>query len=217
MDRPVEITPLTIVDAPTEEWTPYVTPPARSGGRQTGRGPAVMRPRGGLCYPWDPREDEIEIGDIALSLSRMNRYNGNYAPEIENYSVAEHCCHMFDLLEPHNKLWGLLHEAAEPMVGDIIAPIKARIPSLDTVELKILEVVARKFGLAWPVPERVKILDRQIMVDEMRQICPAAEELLGAEILEAAPYTGLCVQGWSSRKARSEFLHRFSLCRGVAI
>ena len=54
-------------------------------------------------WPLDARAEEIEIADIAHSLSLQCRFAGHCE---EFYSVAEHCCHIFDYVSEKNKLWG---------------------------------------------------------------------------------------------------------------
>ena len=106
-------------------------------------------------YPFDPKTEDIDIKDIAHSLSLTCRYNGHgkYL-----YSVAEHCIRMVDIVSENNKLWALLHDAAETYIGDICKPIKNYsyynweegyddFRHVEDVERKILYKIAEKFNL----------------------------------------------------------------------
>ena len=73
-------------------------------------------------HPLDPKMSEIDIRDIAHALSLQNRYNGHTA---EFYSVAEHSLMVSELGgSAERALLGLLHDASEAYLGDIIAPLK---------------------------------------------------------------------------------------------
>lgn len=74
----------------------------------------------------DPDPAQIHLRDIAVSLSRINRYNGHSRFP---YSVAQHsllCLHMAatDGRSAQDQLHVLLHDAAEYAIGDITTPVK---------------------------------------------------------------------------------------------
>ena len=69
--------------------------------------------------------------DIAESLGKLCRFNGHCNTF---YSVAQHCFHVSRLLDDahkhaaHNveiRLYGLLHDAHESFIGDMIQPLKS--------------------------------------------------------------------------------------------
>jgi uncharacterized protein len=71
----------------------------------------------------DPTVEMVVVGDIAVALSRINRFTGHAA-----ISVAEHCCNVAEYLwaryhNPVLALAGLLHDAHEAYVGDISTPM----------------------------------------------------------------------------------------------
>ena len=87
---------------------------------------------GGRFYPLDPRPEEIHIGDIAHALSNVGRFGGH---TIRFYSVAQHSVLVSKLLgeaghPPDTILRGLLHDAAEAYIGDMIRPLKLS-PEMD--------------------------------------------------------------------------------------
>jgi hypothetical protein len=101
---------------------------------------------GGKFYPLDPRPEEIDIQDIAHSLARTCRFNGHGAAF---YSVAQHSCIVSSQCGAADKLWGLLHDAAETYLGDMVSPLK-KLPEFSfyrEIEKNILLAVADKFEL----------------------------------------------------------------------
>jgi hypothetical protein len=72
-------------------------------------------------WPLDPRPDEVYIEDIAHALGNICRFNGHC---LRFYSVAEHCFHVSHKVVPGLALMGLLHDAAEAYVCDVVRPVK---------------------------------------------------------------------------------------------
>jgi len=107
----------------------------------------------------------FDIEDIAHSLSLQCRFNGHCK---EMYSVADHSLHVSARCE--HKLWGLLHDAAEAYVGDIITPLKRNCPFLKETEDRILEAIAVRFNLPWPVPAEVEDVDLRMWATEQRDL-----------------------------------------------
>jgi 5'-deoxynucleotidase YfbR-like HD superfamily hydrolase len=95
-------------------------------------------------------------------------------------SVAEHsirCCD--DLVTGRglevdwsHRIWGLLHDAAEAYIGDLPKPFKDLLSfnhqEVSQYEDRILKAVAERFGLPWPLPDRVYKTDRALFDEEMK-------------------------------------------------
>lgn len=118
----------------------------------------------------DPSPDSINIMDIAVSLSRTQRFNGhtkNGADVMGFYSVAEHS-YLGSTLAKNKKLaqWMLLHDAAEAYIGDIVTPVKALLPEVYSIEARIMEAVKLRFGLPDIDYEEVKSLDAEMLAAE---------------------------------------------------
>ncbi len=107
---------------------------------------------------YDFTVDDINIEDIAHSLSMQCRYNGHCK---DFYSVAEHSV----LVSRHCKYYnleGLLHDAAEAYLADIPAPIKPHLRNYSLFEMSINQVLAEKFGLVYNVSFPVHVCDIDI-------------------------------------------------------
>lgn len=90
--------------------------------------------------PLQLHPDEVRLGDIAHSLSMQCRYLGHCD---QFYSIAQHAVFVArHLPTPRLQLFGLLHDAAEAYIGDIISPLKTRLfASIQTVERDILRTI----------------------------------------------------------------------------
>src|SRR3990167_8105269 len=77
---------------------------------------------GSAFYPLDPRPEDVDIRDIAHSLSLMCRFNGHCT---KFYSVAEHSLHVVEGVA-FTTNWNtfemrraLLHDSAETYLSDV--------------------------------------------------------------------------------------------------
>src|SRR5205085_1920126 len=94
-------------------------------------------------WPEDPSPRDVDIRDIAHGLARINRFNGRI--KYDHYSVAQHSVLVSRLLPPPYKLFGLLHDAGEAYLGDLITPVKRLFREFyDAVEDRVMRSVARK-------------------------------------------------------------------------
>lgn len=71
--------------------------------------------------PLKPTPDMINIYDIGHALSLIARWGGHLK---SHFSVAQHCCNVSDMSDPDDRLIGLLHDASEAYIGDMIRPLK---------------------------------------------------------------------------------------------
>ncbi len=161
--------------------------------------------RGIRMYPLDPRPDEIDIADIAHSLSMQCRFNGHTRHFL---SVAEHCCFVHDLLPAEWRLCGLLHDASEAYLSDVPRPIKQTAefgPAYRAAEDALMQVIAAKFEFVYPIPDVVVRVDHAICRTEAVQLmAPVLEWSDGAQ-----PISGLKLHCWAPVQAEHEFLHRY--------
>lgn len=113
----------------------------------------------------DPSPLDIEIEDIAHGLARVARWNGQtIGPHI--FSVAQHsllveriAAEMQPSIGRAERLFMLLHDAPEYVIGDMISPFKAVIgDAYKSVENRILEAIMLRFSLpAAPAQATLKL------------------------------------------------------------
>ena len=118
--------------------------------------PYIETASGRKVYFLEPDPDNIDLGDIAVALSRIPRFNGHTN---RFYSVAEHCWIGARFIEPEFRLAFLLHDASEAYLCDIPSPIKQYLPDYKEIELGIEKAIATKFGLEFPNNDMVKYMD----------------------------------------------------------
>lgn len=150
-------------------------------------------------YPLEPREDDLDVRDIAHALSLLCRFNGHCRCF---YSVAEHSVRVAEILPARLALWGLLHDAAEAYLSDLPRPIKQQMPAFSRAEDRLLEVITRRFGLGWPMPAQVAEADSRLLVTEARDLMgrPPRSWRLGLAPLDQP------IEPWPPEEAERRFL-----------
>lgn len=142
----------------------------------------------------DPSPLDIEIEDIAHGLARVARWNGQTSGE-HAFSVAQHSllvdalmCHFRPNLDISVRRAGLLHDAAEYVIGDVISPFKAAL-GLDyrAFEERLQRVIHIRFGLPPELPETARKLIKR--ADKASAFLEATQ-LAGFEDHEAAQFFG---------------------------
>jgi hypothetical protein len=161
--------------------------------------------RGLQFWPMDPRPEDIDIGDIAHSLGMQCRYGGH---SLRFYSVAEHCCHVASKAPAGLELAALMHDASEGYLSDVIRPVKLSLSNYREIESNLERVIAERFGLPWPMPPEVKVLDERILQDERVQNMSPAPFPWACMENNIEPL-GVTLQFWTPAKARWEFLSAF--------
>lgn len=133
------------------------------------RGTAIATYNGSRFFVNDPTPEEIDINVIAHALSNLCRFGGHCS---QFYSVAEHSIRVASILPPELQLTGLLHDASEAYLVDMPRPIKIIMPQYLEIEGKIMESVATKFNLFWPMPDHVKWADNALLAAEKKWLMP---------------------------------------------
>lgn len=127
------------------------------------RGDWIQTFSGRQFFPLDPRPEDIFFDDIAHGLSLLCRFGGQCE---RFYSVAEHSYHVSTQVALESAKWGLLHDAAEAYIGDMLRPTKRMLPDYRKIEQRIQEAIAIRFGLDPVMPNAVAIADQRILMDE---------------------------------------------------
>jgi uncharacterized protein len=204
-------------------------------------------------YPEDPRPEDICIEDIAAGL-RIPRFG--YQSE-EHYCVAQHSVLVAQAVsaelsamvapEPVERagfghklgvpdfyeivLWGLLHDAAEAYLGDMMWPVKQapEMRGYKELEARCMSAIIKRFGLLPTEPEIVKAMDLRLLATEKRDImaystdrarsagreAEAAKDRLGtwhSDVVEPLP---TIIVPWQPNAARRYFLNFFHQIDGM--
>lgn len=163
----------------------------------------IQTATGKQFWPMDPRPEEIHLEDVAHALSMMCRFAGHCR---RFYSVAEHSVLLSYAVSSENALWALLHDATEAYLVDVPRPVKPFLPGYREAESALEIAVAKRFGLALPLPDEVKEADRRILTDEAAQnmAAPPMPWSTSAEPL------GVHLHFWPPEYAKRMFLGRFA-------
>ena len=148
-----------------------------------------------------PTIDMISWYDIAASLSKICRFGGHCE---RFYSVAEHCLHVARLVPDDLAAYGLLHDAHEAYIGDMISPLKRLVSESPIKDLEILldRLIYEKAGLFFPndaIHTAVREADLRMLATERRDLFPGYKAtrpwIIDTEEVEPVDFS-LCL--WSS-------------------
>lgn len=117
----------------------------------------------------NPQYSQIDIGDIAHGLAFQCRFNGQTS---RFYSIAQHCLMVTSILPDHLKLAGLLHDAAEAYIGDVVQPLKVLLPDYQVIESNFNQAIGLRFNVNLDHQEEVKAADLIALATEKRDLLP---------------------------------------------
>ena len=175
---------------------------------------AVCTYSGRALRPLDPRPADIDIEDIAYSLSNSTRFTGHGARQRGfPYTVAQHSVYVSQLC-PNYPLEGLLHDASEYALSDIARPIKKAQHEFGeiyaAIEDNISRTIAEKYGLVYPWPDEVKVADDIMLGAEARDLMHPNFANFGMGKFPQAEKWPNTIRVWSHVMAEAEFLDRFA-------
>ena len=153
-------------------------------------------------WPLDPRPEEVFIEDIAGALSKICRYGGHCK---RFYSVAEHSVLVSLNVPPEFALWGLLHDAAEAYIGDMVRPLKRDMPEFQAVEARLMAVITGVFGLPLSEPAIVKEIDDRLLMREKELLRGPAPAEWSVKIKPL----NCPLHFWNYKQAERGFMRRF--------
>ncbi len=165
----------------------------------------------------NPSEDQIYLDDIATALSRICRFAGH---SNVFFSVAQHSVLVMSLVGESfggNELEGLLHDAPEAYLGDVISPLKHLLGAgYKTLETNFETVIAQKFGLHWDssIKSAIKKADLKALELEHQAL------IIGntAPLLAALDKADLVVNNkwaWPEKEAKRVFMAMFDAALSV--
>jgi len=141
----------------------------------------------------DLESNTIDIQDIAQGLSNVCRFGGQ-CPVF--YSVAQHSVLVYRILrdvlnvdDPVILKQGLLHDATEAFLGDMVSPLKRRIPQYKAIEARLNDTIMYAFSLPWQLSARVKEADLMALSIEQRELWGNADDWAVLEGVARAEWT----------------------------
>lgn len=160
-----------------------------------------------------PTPDQIDIIDIAHSLSMMCRFNGHIQ---RFYSIAEHSWYVSVLAPAMWRPYFLLHDACEYLYQDLSKPLKHALGCDDGPERKDIyhvlsdqcqKTIIETLGLNWnkfnELYEQIKIADKLVYQMERKYITGSKFVIPEESPLAGAPF------GMEPEEAASHFLTAF--------
>ncbi|MCL4392540.1 hypothetical protein M1145_00130 [Patescibacteria group bacterium] len=121
------------------------------------------------------KEKDINIEDIAHSISMIVRFNGHIK---FFYSVGQHCIFVSEALKDNGmdikmQLCGLLHDASEAYFQDIITPLKhsGLVDVYRQKEEEVFNTILQRFGIDIPTEnekKNIKSADKWMFLNENR-------------------------------------------------
>lgn len=160
---------------------------------------------GKFIYPDDPDPDLICIEDIAQGLAKICRWGGQSG---QFYSVAQHSALVSDHVSIENALWGLLHDASDAYLNDIVAPVKKILPDFRELERRMMFAIVAKFKLPEEPPAEVIAMDELMQVTEAEALMKDTPEMREwcRRIPDRIP--GLEIFPWDWQTAWEQFMSR---------
>ena len=171
----------------------------------------------------DPSPVDVELTDIAHGLARVARWNGQTRGDYP-FSVAQHSVLVLEIFAAQTpeanakaRLYALLHDAPEYVMGDIISPFKAAMGgNYKEVENRLLGAIYLHFALNAAAPvaiqKHIKKADREAAYHEAVHLAgfsvEEARKFLGAPTLEAFDLERFeeLIRPWPTREAYDRFV-----------
>lgn len=114
----------------------------------------------------NPNVDDIDIIDIISGLSKKPHYSGQTN---DFFSISQHSIYVSRLIEcdsPRDyklQLAGLLHDASEAYLGDMVSPIKSYLPTFKVIEDRLQECIFEKYNLDVELMKKIKPYDKYVL------------------------------------------------------
>jgi 5'-deoxynucleotidase YfbR-like HD superfamily hydrolase len=169
---------------------------------------------GGTFSFSSPNPEDIRIGDIAHALSLQCRFNGHVN---DFYSVAEHSVLVSDILmrrtqNPLSALSGLLHDAAEAYIGDVVSPLKHLLTEYLEYEKIVERCISARFGVPFPHSYLIREADKEALAHEFANLAPFAKGGQRKKSLSPAESEALFLDRFEKLKSASVFGREYDTC-----
>jgi len=164
----------------------------------------------GLFFDVISPAGEVRIADIAHGLAHICRFGGQCE---RHYSVAEHSVNVHQLIAAEHgpgpmALAGLLHDAEEAYLGDMVRPLKLHNPHFAEIGHRLQAYIRQALGIEWnaEIAAVVKAYDNIALRAEAAVLMPSHGQ---AWNWEQVPRVELEICGYSARLAKSVFLETY--------
>ena len=161
--------------------------------------------------------DDIDFNEIALALSQICCYAG----QVEKfYSVAEHCVRVASIMPqyPQYKVYGVLHDARQAYIGDILTPMARSLGNgvpfsneIDNLKADIDKAIYEAAGIhpikGHPAEELIVWANRVLRATERRDLLGERQELRG-DYLESTWPLRDAIKPWEPEYARERWLQQ---------
>ncbi len=172
---------------------------------------------GRAYWPLSPWPEDVDIEDIAHALSMVCRFNGHCR---EFYSVAQHSVLVSQNVPARLALAGLLHDAAEAYLGDIVKPLKGktRIGALTFSGHETMNLHAISTAIIGPDHDFHEFLSDEVRTADLRALATEKRDLMRATEIEWTCLKGIdpfpaTIQPWMPGKAKARFLETYNSLR----
>lgn len=161
---------------------------------------------------FNPRPEQLNIGDIAHALSMLCRFNG-HCPKF--YSVAQHSVIVSNIVKKGYELPALLHDVSEFALGDVVSPLKHHLPDFKEIEENFEKTVRKAFGIRNDKKTKleVKKADQIALITEVRDLITLDDYLFTYD-RNLKPHSEK-IKPLSPNKAYQLFLDRFFELTGL--
>ena len=101
---------------------------------------------------------------------------------------------------------GLLHDASEAFIGDVVSPLKPHLDNYQDIEHNLMQVLSETLGFTYPLPDFIHKCDKAQLVAEATNILPHTPEWVVEYITDLE---GIVPQVMYPKKARWVFLNTY--------
>ncbi len=140
--------------------------------------PVVLTRSGQYVNLINPDPATLDIRDIAHSLANIRRFGGHTRVP---YTVAEHSIRVSLYLKargytPASQLAGLLHDASEAYLGDVVSPLKALLPDYRVIEKNFERTIELWGNVTFIDRPEIKMADLVLLACERDALLPATPD-----------------------------------------
>lgn len=162
-----------------------------------------------------PRPSQIRLLDILVSIARLPRFNGHTCAPWP-YTVGQHTLWVAAFVEDFGgsravQQAAFLHDAAEAYLGDVLSPIKPRMPAFIQCEERVRGVICEVFGVAPALlaDNLLRLADIRVLRAEARDLLPSRGDTWSTARVDPWPTTAGLIDGERPSVTLAGLVERF--------